>query len=269
MAPFRRAAANDIGFWGYLIYLVVLLSALASPAEADRFLAAAGMGHGHDRERTCFKLPPTVDAVAFIFEYLFGVYIQVYLITVCLAWIKGLSFSEGDLFRFAVRRFSYVLKWAGIVVIVEHAHRAAAAAPGLFRRSCPDVLDYLPVERFLMSALIIAFCSVQISLVLHNETSARRLPRASGNLFGRNLFRFGWFLLICALHYFFLIACDAIVRGAIADRLVGVIVWKIIYVCRARTCHRLAARVLGLSFPPMRNAAGRTRKPGSNPSIRY
>ena len=51
--------------------------------------------------------------MAFIFEYLFGVYIQVYLITVCLAWIKGLSFGEEDLFRFAMRRFSYVLEWAG------------------------------------------------------------------------------------------------------------------------------------------------------------
>ena len=41
-----------------------------------------------------------------------------YLITVCLAWIKGVSFEEGELFRFAMRRFSYVLEWAGIVVAV-------------------------------------------------------------------------------------------------------------------------------------------------------
>ena len=34
----------------------------------------------------------------------------------------------------------------------------------------PGVLDYLPIARVLMSALIIAFCSVQISLALHNET---------------------------------------------------------------------------------------------------
>ena len=64
------------------------------------------------------RISATVDAAAFIFEYLLGVYIQVYLITVCLAWIKGVSFKEGELFRFAMRRFSYVLEWAGIVVAV-------------------------------------------------------------------------------------------------------------------------------------------------------
>jgi len=42
----------------------------------------------------------------------------VYLITVCLAWIKGVSFEEGELFRSPCARFSYVLEWAGIVVAV-------------------------------------------------------------------------------------------------------------------------------------------------------
>ncbi len=46
-----------------------------------------------------------------------------------------------------------------------------------------------------------------------------------------NLFRFGWFLVIAGLHYFFLTTCDVIVRAAVGDRVVGVIAWKIIYVC--------------------------------------
>jgi hypothetical protein len=81
-----------------------------------------------------------------------------------------------------------------------------------------------------MSALIIAFCSVQVSLVLHNET-LRAAIQAHKEFIRANLFRFGWFLLIAGLHYFFLTTCDVIVRGAIADRAVGVIAWKIIYVC--------------------------------------
>ena len=44
-------------------------------------------------------------------------------------------------------------------------------------------------------------------------------------------YRNGWFLLIAALHFFFLTASDAIVRGAMGDRVVAVVVWKIIYVC--------------------------------------
>jgi hypothetical protein len=171
----------------------------------------------------------TVDAVAFIFEYLFGVYIQVYLITVCLAWIKGLSFGEQDLFRFAMRRFSYVLEWAGIVVIVSTVIVRVPLLLAYFT-NVPDVLDYLPGERFIMCMLIIAFCSMQVSLVLHNET-LRAAFHAHKEFVRTNLFRLGWFLLIAALHYFFLISCDAIVRTAIADRTVGVIVWKLVYVC--------------------------------------
>jgi hypothetical protein len=180
-------------------------------------------------ESVLFQTSATVDAVAFIFEYLFGVYIQVYLITVCLAWIKGLSFTEAGLFQFAMRRFAYVLKWAGLVVLVSTLIVRVPLLLAYFI-NVPDVLDYLPYERVLMSALIILFCSVQISLVLHNE-SLREAFRAHRQFIGRNLGRLSWFLLICALHFFFLTASDAIVRGAVADRVAGILIWKTIYVC--------------------------------------
>ena len=45
-----------------------------------------------------------------------------------------------------------------------------------------------------------------------------------------NLSRFGWFLLICGIHFFFLTTADAIVRRAIADRLMAMIIWKSIFV---------------------------------------
>lgn len=214
--------------WGYLIYLVVLLSALASLFKPIVFwrlpawgsvLPAAGL----------LRVSASVDAAAFVFEYLFGVYIQVYLITVCLAWIKGLSFTEEALFQFAVRRFSYVLKWAGLVVLVSTTIVRLPLLLAYFF-DVPNVLDYLPIERYVMSTLIILFCSVQISLVLHNE-SLRAAFHAHWQFIRRNFVRFGWFLLICALHFFLLTMCDAIVRSAAADRVMAVILWKAIYVC--------------------------------------
>ena len=87
-----RALRKRYGFWGYLVYLILLLSALASLLKPILFwqlpewsglLPAAGL----------LRVAATLDATAFIFEYLLGVYIQVYLITVCLAWIRGLSFE--------------------------------------------------------------------------------------------------------------------------------------------------------------------------------
>ena len=55
-------------------------------------------------------------------------------------------------------------------------------------RNAPGVLDYLPLQRVIMSALIIVFCSVQVSLVLHNETFGRGAFALIANLFGRTCF---------------------------------------------------------------------------------
>lgn len=223
-----RALRKRFRFWGYLIYFVLLLSVLASllkPIAFWRLRQWAGVAPTAE----VLQVSATIDAAAFIFEYLFGVYIQVYLITVCFAWIKGLSFAEGELFRFAVRRFSYVLEWAGIVVIVSMLIVRMPLLLAYFRE-VPGVLDFLPVERCLMCGLILLFCSVQISLVLHNETLKKAI-QAHREFVRRNLTRLGWFLLIAALHYFLLTTSDAIVRGAMGDRVVAVVVWKTIYVC--------------------------------------
>src|SRR5881296_1321554 len=178
-----RALWKRYRFGGYLIYLILLLSALASLLkpivfwrlpEWSGFLPAAGL----------LRVSATVDANAFIFEYLVGVYIQVYLITVCLAWIRGLSFEEGELFRFAMRRFSYVLEWAGIVVLVSTVIVRMPLLLAYFM-NVPDVLDYLPIERVVMCGLILAFSSVQISLPLHNET-LRGAIRAHGQFVRKN-----------------------------------------------------------------------------------
>src|SRR6478609_5356818 len=218
-----RALRKRYGFWGYLVYLILSLSALASLLKPIVFwqlpewsglVPAAGL----------LRVSAIVDAAAFIFEYLLGVYIQVYLITVCLAWIKGVSFEEGELFRFAMRRFSYVLEWAGIVVAVSTLIVRLPLVLAYFT-NIPGVLDYLPIARLLMSGLIIGFCSVQISLALHNETLIEAM-RAHGQFVRQNAGRLGWFLTICGVHFFAIMICDAIVRSAIADRLGALFLWK-------------------------------------------
>src|ERR1700719_3581894 len=214
-------------FWGYLVYLIVLLSAIAALIKPIMFWALPIWG-GLLPAGGLLQISASVDAVAFIFEYLFGIYIQVYLIAVCFAWIRGLSFEEGELFRFGMRRFSYVLEWAGIVVLVSILIVRLPLLLAYFM-NIPDVLDYLPIERVVMCGLIIAFSSVQISLALHNET-LREAVRAHRDFIRNNLSRFGWFLLICGIHFFFLTTADAIARGAIADRELAMIIWKSIFV---------------------------------------
>ncbi len=222
-----KALQKRFRIWAYAIYLVVVLSALASLFKPIIFWRLPAWSSVLPQAEL-LQISASVDTFAFVFEYLFGVYIQVYLITVALAWIKGLSFTEEALFQFAVRRFTYVLKWAGIIVLVSMAIVRLPLLLAYFI-NVPDVLDWLPLERIVMSGLIILFCSVQISLVLHNESLLEAI-RAHRLFIQRNAPRFGWFVLICALHFFFLTASDAIVRSAIADRPAGVIIWKTIYV---------------------------------------
>jgi hypothetical protein len=214
-------------FAGFFIYLILLLSALASLLKPIVFWRLPEWG-GLVPAAGLLQISASVDAVAFIFEYLFGVYIQVYLIMVCFTWIRGLSFEEGELFRFAVRRFTYVLKWAGVVVLLSTMLVRVPLLLAYFM-NIPNVLDYLPLQRLVMCLLIISFASVQVSLALHNE-NLREAIQAHRDFLRRNGGRFGWFLLICALHFFFLMACDAIARGAIADRLFALILWKCIFV---------------------------------------
>ena len=223
-----RALRKRYRLWSYFIYLILLLGALASLFKPIVFWRLPEWG-GLVPAAGLLRISATVDAIAFIFEYIFGVYIQVYLITVCLAWIKGVSFEEGELFRFAMRRFSYVLEWAGIVVVVSTLIVRLPLLLAYFT-NIPGVLDYLPIERVLMSGSIIAFCSVQVSLALHNETLGEAI-HAHGQFIRKNGVLLGWFLIICGIHFFFIMICDAIVRNAIADRLAALFVWKLIFAC--------------------------------------
>src|SRR5437667_1532370 len=223
-----RALRKRYRLWSYFIYLILLLSALASLLKPIVFWRLPEWG-GLVPAAGLLRISATVDAVAFIFEYLFGVYFQVYLITVCLAWVKGVSFEEGELCRFAMRRFSYVLKWAGIVVLVSTLIVRMPLLLAYFMH-IPNVLDYLPLERVLMSGLIIAFCSVQISLALHNESLGKAI-HAHSQFVRQNGSLLGWFLIICGMHFFCIMICDAIVRRAIADRLAALFLWKFIFAC--------------------------------------
>jgi hypothetical protein len=226
-ASLIRALHKQFGFGGWLIYLAVLLSAIASLAKPLIYLRNPIWRHFLSTGEI-LQVSALVDSVAFLFEYLCAVYIQVYLITVALAWIKGLQFREGELLRFAMRRFSFVLKWLGLVVLASTLLLRLPLLVAYFR-DVPGVLDYLPLGRCLMAVLIICFGTMQISLVLHNE-SLREAFAAHWLFVRRHALRFGWFLLIAALHYWFLALADATVHAAATDRPLALILWKLFYI---------------------------------------
>jgi hypothetical protein len=221
-----RVLSKRFGRAGSLIYLGVLLSPFASLVKPLIYWQLPGRARFLSTEHL-LQTSAAVDTVAFVFEYLCAVYLQVYLITVCLAWIKGLHFREGALLRFAMRRFSFVLRWLGLVVLASTLLLRLPLLLAYFR-SLPGVLDYLPAGRCAMAALIISFSAMQISLVLHNE-NLREAFRAHWQFVRRSTFRFGWFLVICGLHYWFLAFADAVIRAAATERPFPLILWQLFY----------------------------------------
>jgi len=222
-----RAVRKQFGFGGWLIYLAVLAAALSSLLKPFIYWLLPG--------RASFLSPAhflqtsaAVDAIAFLFEYLCAAYLQVYLITVAFAWVKGLHFREGELLRFAMRRFSFVLQWLGLVVLASTLLLRVPLLVAYFRE-LPGVLDYLPIGRCAVAALIICFATMQISLVMHNETLGAAF-RGHVQFLRRHAIRLIWFLLLCAVHYWFLALADDIVGHAATERPLALILWKLFYV---------------------------------------
>jgi hypothetical protein len=222
-----RALRKQFGFGGWLIYLGVLLGALASLLKPLIYWLLPN--------RVSFLSPAhflqtsaAVDSVAFIFEYLCAVYLQVYLIAVSLAWIKGLHFREGDILRFAMRRFSFVLKWVGLVVLATTLFLRLPLLVAYFR-DMPGVLDYLPIGRAAIALLLLCFATMQVSLVLHNEGLGEAFE-AHWLFLREHTWRFVWFLLICGLHFWFLALADEVIRAAATERPLALIVWKLGYI---------------------------------------
>src|SRR5205814_1384632 len=81
-----RALHKRFRFAGYLIYVVLVFSAIAALIKPIVYWALPLWG-GLLPAAELLQVSASIDAFAFIFEYLLGVYIQVYLITICFAWI--------------------------------------------------------------------------------------------------------------------------------------------------------------------------------------
>lgn len=226
-ASLVRALRKQFGIAGWLIYLGVLLSAVASLFKPLIYWRVPEWIHFLSPARL-LQASALIDTVAFVFEYLCAVYIQVYLITVALAWIKGLQFGEEALLRFAMRRFSFVLQWLGVILLASTLLLRVPLLVAYFR-SLPGVLDYLPIGRCLMAGLIICFCTMQISLVLHNE-NLREAFRAHRQFVRREQRRSGWFLLLAGVTYWLSALADVTVHAAAVDRPLALILWKLAYI---------------------------------------
>src|SRR5262249_11978878 len=118
-----------------------------------------------------------VDWLSFLFEIMFGTAVQIYLVLMVYAWVRGLNFTHRHLIDFAIRRFSFVIKWSLVVMVLGtlliNIPRIMTNVPPFTRYVRPDLLPQGyedEVARPLFAAILIIFSSVQIILTFHGET---------------------------------------------------------------------------------------------------
>ncbi len=161
-------------------------------------------------ESTLLRWGEVINAFAFLFEYLLGVGVQVYLILLCFVWVRGITFDFDRVRRLALRRCVFVVRWAVVVMGISTLGITlpliVARFQGLERRAWIE--PTVQGTRWLLAVVLLAFCSVQILLIFHNET-LRQAAAGHLRLLRRYGMYVGWLGAVSVLHFFALAAANA------------------------------------------------------------
>lgn len=198
-----RALRRRCGGWGHAVHAAILLCALAAVIKPGLYVLPRFVD-----AQLWLEWSPVVAWLAFLFEYLFGVCVQLYLLLLAYCWVRGLTFRPGHLHEFAIRRFSFVLRWAAVVMLLSTLFidlpLMLQNAPFFSRWFTADVaaLDARTnLARVVLDVVFLTCASVQITLMLHNE-SLRKSLRDHLRFAWRNAWPLAWFILIAALHFY-------------------------------------------------------------------
>jgi hypothetical protein len=225
-----RALRKHYGASGWLVYLGIVLCALAVIVKPFTYFVALSMDGD-----VWVKWGPVVDWLASLFEYLFGVFIQIYLILMAYCWVRGLSFTHDHLVDFALRRLSSVVKWAAFVMLLSSIFIDVP----LILKNFPAFSSLLPPEpeavelrlmvaRGILAAVLLAFSTVQITLVFHSE-SWRRALRDHFRFLARHWWVFTWFLIVSVIHLYALHVLNLSLTVCLGEGTALAIGWTLVF----------------------------------------
>ena len=172
---FVRAAKRRMGKWWMAVYPGLLVCAFAALCKPVFSLSIYWLNKYFDGI-LLLHAGAMIDWLSFQFEYLFGYLIQIYLVLFAFVWIRGLSSEPERIFEFALKRAVYSAKWAGVILLST-----------LLLIHLPLLISYLWImqqidytnavvqyvdqtARPLIAVALILFCSIQVTLILHNKT---------------------------------------------------------------------------------------------------
>ena len=229
----NRALRRRYGHWGWAIYALITASALA--ALLKPVILYAGLPVLARFLPGEFLLAPAflIDWLSFLFEYLFGVCIQIYLILIAYAWVRGVSFTPQHLLDFAIRRFSAVMKWAAVVLALStlliHFPLILSTLPPFASRVNPSsVIAYVNhCARPALACFLIFFATPQITLTFHNE-SLREAMRHHFGFLRHNGISLAWFLGIALVHFYAFHFLNNALKLGLGEGSAAGLVWQLL-----------------------------------------
>jgi len=231
----NQALRRRYGAWGWALYGVLTASALATLVKTFILYAGLPALGRWIPEGTLFPAAFAIERLSFVFEYLLGVGIQVYLILLADTWVRGVDFDPEALFNFAIRRSAAVMKWAVVVLalsglLIDLPLLAATLPPFSHQpgAAVTAVIGYVThVARPVLAGFLILFSTLQITLVFHSE-SLRRALRDHARFLRRNAVALVWFLVIALVHFYAFHFADQALKLGLGEATGAGLAWQLV-----------------------------------------
>ncbi len=225
-----NALLKRYGRAGWIVHAGVFLCAIAASAKPILIFL-----HRSIESPVLDQWSQTGAWLAFLFEYLLGVYLQVYLILLSYCWVRGISFKHAHLADFAIRRSSFVLRWAVVVLALS----SLLIDFPLILSKFPPLVTWLPrseaalnrhigLARAAIDGVLLLFASMQITLTFHSET-LRGAWTAHWKFVARHFPTLAWLLVTAALNLYFVNAIDIVCRAGFGERTPAWVCWRLAY----------------------------------------
>ena len=235
LGTLRSALIKRFQRKGFLFYLAICICALAAIAKPFLYCLLPFLNSSSkDFQLLALQVFSVIDWLSFLFEYLFGVCIQLYLILLVYAWLRGLTFTHQHMLDFAIRRFGSVVKWAVLVMVVSslaiNIPLILSNFPRIAERIDPEnVLQYVDhIARPLLAGFLLLFATVQITLTFHSESVWRALGDHLRFL-RKHWLSMSLFLLIAGVHFLALNYANVLVRQGLGEGTAIVIAWQLAF----------------------------------------
>ncbi len=232
-AVLGRALRKRFAGWGWAIHGGILVCALAAVAKPLLYAAPQLFGLEPAAAAVWFQWAPVVEWLGFLFEYLAGVCVQIGLILIAYCWVRGLTFSHQHLLDFAIRRFSFVARWALLVMLLGSV---LIHLPLILKNFAPFQSWFPPGEaalearwkiaRTLLAAGLLLFATMQITLTFHSESLGRAFLDHR-RFVRRHWWPFSWLLIVAALHFYLLRVLVELVQRGLGEGTAPGIAWSL------------------------------------------